>query len=575
MKTKHGTNERLTGQITENTKIIQCFIAESNKIKTIAIEFATYMRINNCNLIMQVVDLRGNVIYTDTKDCNTFADNKASKFSVDKEVIKGNKYKVVLTSNGSLKNAVTAKYGAVKTNHTFTINGKLMFGYELFMEIDYIGGGRAPKHKTSLQAPKQKITPSNKKTDKKVSIILNSSSKILDSQFKQIKNQTYKNIEIILIGNKDEKCDYDGTPIQIVKTKAISQKIIANYCSGEYILTMLESVFIDENSLKTIVETAKNNNVDMTTFSGKFKDKKVKFIWDKTPTDLVLFNKTFIETVGSFTVPTFINGGDMEQDLIEGAYLGGGTFANIEDSIVELQGQHRAIARLKSIPQNLDKKEIAIYTCITGDYENFAVPKNIPDNADFFCFTDSIDNITDMAREVAFLRTVESSQLNDVKIARMYKVLGHRIFSKYKYNIWIDGNMDMTENIADLTEYLDRNNNIALFKHPLYNCVYKEAKNCIALKKDDEQVIKEQVKKYKKEKYPTKNGMVETGVMVRDTNNQPTINLMEAWWKEIKENSCRDQLSFNYCVYKKKYKKLKIVLSRMRDKFATKLTIHR
>jgi hypothetical protein len=63
-----------------------------------------------------------------------------------------------------------------------------------------------------------------------------------------------------------------------------------------------------------------------------------------------------------------------------------------------------------------------------------------------------------------------------------------------------------------------------------------------------------QVKRYEDEGYPRQNGLGTTMVLVRRHNEKDCIKLMENWWTEIKYNSKRDQLSFNYIAWKYKVK---------------------
>jgi len=87
-------------------------------------------------------------------------------------------------------------------------------------------------------------------------------------------------------------------------------------------------------------------------------------------------------------------------------------------------------------------------------------------------------------------------------------------------------------------------------KHDLRDCMYDELQACIDLRKDSAEKMTAQVNKYKKEDYPHHNGLVMTGCMVRSHHDPLVIETMEAWWKEVKQNSFRDQLSFNYSAWK-------------------------
>ena len=55
---------------------------------------------------------------------------------------------------------------------------------------------------------------------------------------------------------------------------------------------------------------------------------------------------------------------------------------------------------------------------------------------------------------------------------------------------------------------------------------------------------------YVKENFPHKLGLVESNVMIRKHNKNESIELMEKWWNEINKYSHRDQLSFNYLLWK-------------------------
>ena len=50
--------------------------------------------------------------------------------------------------------------------------------------------------------------------------------------------------------------------------------------------------------------------------------------------------------------------------------------------------------------------------------------------------------------------------------------------------------------------------------------------------------------------YPQNNGLITGMVILRRHNEKDCIETMEDWWTEIKYNSKRDQLSFNYCAWK-------------------------
>lgn len=72
------------------------------------------------------------------------------------------------------------------------------------------------------------------------------------------------------------------------------------------------------------------------------------------------------------------------------------------------------------------------------------------------------------------------------------------------------------------------------------------------MKKDTNDIVDPQMKRYKSEGFPEKYGLLQSNIMIRKHNNPDCIRLMEDWTKEIIGGSHRDQLSFNYCCWKNK-----------------------
>ena len=122
------------------------------------------------------------------------------------------------------------------------------------------------------------------------------------------------------------------------------------------------------------------------------------------------------------------------------------------------------------------------------------------------------------------------------------------LFHEYEIILSTTGQCRIVGDLDDFVKsYLKRD--YTLMKHPARNCTYAEANACISYHKDKPGNIKPQMERYREEGLPENNGMVQTGVIGR--RNTPAVKEFEAlWWEEIKNNSQRDQLSFNYCLWK-------------------------
>lgn len=182
-----------------------------------------------------------------------------------------------------------------------------------------------------------------------------------------------------------------------------------------------------------------------------------------------------------------------------------------------------------------------IYTAIFGDYDILREPEFINKDFDYVCFTDC--NITSDLWRIEKTDKVDNPTL----FARMYKTLPHKFLKEYDLSIWVDGSIRI---VSDMNIYLKRlgDNDIMMFDHGR-RCIYDEAKACIRHGKDDKDVIEKQMIRYAKEEFPREMGLNATGLMTRKHNDK-VKEFCDAWWNEIAKGSIRDQLSFNYVMWK-------------------------
>jgi hypothetical protein len=203
------------------------------------------------------------------------------------------------------------------------------------------------------------------------------------------------------------------------------------------------------------------------------------------------------------------------------------------------------------------KNKIVIYTAIFGGKDELLEPAFLPEGCDFVCFTDSelSSRAWQIRREIGFSD-------DPVRNAKMYKILPHKFLPEYEYSIWIDGNILLRGDCnALISKYLS-NSNIAFFDHAQTkldprSSVYEEAASLLAMAdkgkaKDDPELIKRQIERYRTDGYPGDNGLIVGMEIVRRHNSLDVIQAMEAWWSEIQSQSRRDQLSFNYVAWKNK-----------------------
>jgi hypothetical protein len=104
---------------------------------------------------------------------------------------------------------------------------------------------------------------------------------------------------------------------------------------------------------------------------------------------------------------------------------------------------------------------------------------------------------------------------------------------------------------VDLNEFvkIHHRGNFTTLQHPARKCVYEEGFACLKLQKDNYDTINTQMLKYFNDGMPQHTGMIQSGLMIRN-RDKDVISFCTEWFKEVKNHSCRDQLSFNYTLWK-------------------------
>jgi hypothetical protein len=179
---------------------------------------------------------------------------------------------------------------------------------------------------------------------------------------------------------------------------------------------------------------------------------------------------------------------------------------------------------------------MVVYTAIFNNYDSLKVPFVDP-GFDYICFSDK-----DLKSDVWQVRKIPSIP----KIDRKIKILPHQYLPEYDYSVWIDASVTLKSSLAG---FIDYDFEMMIAKHLDRDCIYQEAKICKQLKKDHADIIDAQMSKYKSMGYPERNGLTANTVLFR--KNTPAVNtFMNLWWDQVWQFSKRDQLSFNYILWK-------------------------
>ena len=208
----------------------------------------------------------------------------------------------------------------------------------------------------------------------------------------------------------------------------------------------------------------------------------------------------------------------------------------------------------KSMNSILKLKKV-VYSVILGNYDEIKAI-NIQKGYDYFLFSDIYNN--------TFIKTnwtilpipeeVKNLNITSVKKQRYIKLHPHLYFKNYDLSIYIDATFSIT---GDLDIFLLRSLSskyyIYSLEHPLRNNITAETFAVVRAFKEKNSTSKIIRERYMKENFPDNSGLIESCLIIRKHNEKNCINLMNDWFEEIKNYSHRDQLSFNFIIWKKKY----------------------
>lgn len=190
--------------------------------------------------------------------------------------------------------------------------------------------------------------------------------------------------------------------------------------------------------------------------------------------------------------------------------------------------------------------KICVYTSITGGYD-FIKDIKKERGIDYFCFTNN-PNLKSKTWKVI---QVKNAKLTDVQLARKIKICGHPILNKYDIAVWIDGSVTFNKRIKTFIKtYFSDKDLCAGFKHSQRNTILEECYECVRRRKAKKADVQKLLKFYEKEEYMMDNGLIESTVYIKRPNDPKVKKTMRVWFKMIQDFTHRDQLSFNYAIYK-------------------------
>jgi len=205
------------------------------------------------------------------------------------------------------------------------------------------------------------------------------------------------------------------------------------------------------------------------------------------------------------------------------------------------------------------------FTVLLGNYDTLKEPEIISEGWDYICITD------------------QKLTSNVWKILEVNHVLDNRYFSRYiwthywefiNYHFYfkIDANMTLIKDLNPLLNYFKDDIDIMLSLHGDRFSIYKEAERIKYKFPESIEIVNNQINKYKIEGFPETELLHDNGVkLFKDSEKLRKFNLL--WWDEISNNSWRDQLSFDYLLWKLKDSSLKLNVKSLLPKSLRNYTV--
>lgn len=192
-------------------------------------------------------------------------------------------------------------------------------------------------------------------------------------------------------------------------------------------------------------------------------------------------------------------------------------------------------------------KKKVIYTAVVGNYDEIKQPLAVDERFDYVLFS---NDINEKRIGVWQVKPIPYHNPIQTKIARWVKTHPEELLSDYPCSLWMDANMRIvSSDIYDRCMELFHNSiPIASVTHPDRDCIYDEAVCCMSIQIETELVAIPWLHKIHHEGYPYNNGLTETNILFR--LHRDSARFDQLWWQCIEKYSRRDQLSFDYVLWK-------------------------
>ena len=213
-----------------------------------------------------------------------------------------------------------------------------------------------------------------------------------------------------------------------------------------------------------------------------------------------------------------------------------------------------SILTQNNIPIIKEKEFNILYTAAFGSGYGFENFQKINFKYKIFIFTDQ-KKFLNLNNKKFHIHLINSSY-NKSHLNRIFKFLPHKIFPNVKNTTYFDAKKFPNQNINLIKKIFNLNADILVSKFNLpYDCTYAHYKDLIKKKIiNQNQILENLIKHYKKSKFPKNFGMVDNCIIFRKKNNNIDFMFEKILYYMIEFKIYRDQLLIMYFLWKARNK---------------------
>lgn len=203
-------------------------------------------------------------------------------------------------------------------------------------------------------------------------------------------------------------------------------------------------------------------------------------------------------------------------------------------------------------------EKIAVYTSNYGANTPLLEPLTIPDNCDFYVFTDQEVPQHSVWKKIdAHFASYDLIGAPNKLKNQFVKLHAHLYFSDYPYSLYMDSNIQL---MTDPTECIERMNTYGVIFHDHYrvDCAYIEIEHLHAQGLLSDKQAARQKAYLEKEGLPENYGFLECPVIFREHQNEIGQALMEEWWQELIKWGDSEEVSLPLVLYRRGIRTLEL-----------------